>query len=86
MALSAEGQLIPGLYGVGELAGAQCVTKTKPTDEQQRGLELMWRVVKHVKSNAIVFGDAGRTLAVGGGATSRVDAVHAAASRTGAAG
>ncbi len=64
-----------------ELASAQCVTKTKPSDEQQRALELMWRVVKHVKSNAIVFGDAGRTLAVGGGATSRVDAVHAAVAK-----
>jgi phosphoribosylaminoimidazolecarboxamide formyltransferase/IMP cyclohydrolase len=35
-------------------------------------------VVKHVKSNAIVFAAEGRTLAIGGGATSRVDAVLAA--------
>ncbi|MFP6605571.1 MAG: bifunctional phosphoribosylaminoimidazolecarboxamide formyltransferase/IMP cyclohydrolase, partial [Myxococcota bacterium] len=40
-----------------------------------------WRVVKHVKSNAVVFGAEGRTLAVGGGCTSRVDAVHAAAAK-----
>ena len=92
-----EAQLdVRGVYGgllvqtpdvaADELAGAQCVTKTKPSDEQQRGLELMWRVVKHVKSNAIVFGDAGRTLAVGGGATSRVDAVHAAVAKAGRVG
>jgi phosphoribosylaminoimidazolecarboxamide formyltransferase/IMP cyclohydrolase len=35
-------------------------------------------VVKHVKSNAIVFCAADRTLGVGGGATSRVDAIHQA--------
>jgi phosphoribosylaminoimidazolecarboxamide formyltransferase/IMP cyclohydrolase len=38
-------------------------------------------VVKHVKSNAIVFAAENRTLAIGGGATSRVDAVHAAAAK-----
>jgi phosphoribosylaminoimidazolecarboxamide formyltransferase/IMP cyclohydrolase len=37
-----------------------------------------WKVVKHVKSNAIVFSGADRTLAIGGGATSRVDAIHQA--------
>ena len=46
-----------------------------------RALEFAWRVVKHVKSNAIVFADEGRTLGVGGGATSRVDAVHAASAK-----
>ena len=35
-------------------------------------------MVKHVKSNAVVFAGDGRTLAIGGGVTSRVDAVHAA--------
>ncbi len=92
-----EAQLdVRGVYGgllvqtpdlaADELATAQCVTKIKPSDEQQRALELMWRVVKHVKSNAIVFGDDGRTLAVGGGATSRVDAVHAAVAKAGRVG
>jgi len=38
-------------------------------------------VVKHVKSNAVVFAAAGRTLALGGGATSRVDAIHAACAK-----
>jgi phosphoribosylaminoimidazolecarboxamide formyltransferase/IMP cyclohydrolase len=65
----------------GELAGAKVVTKTQPTDEQRTALEFAWRVVKHVKSNAIVFGDASRTLAIGGGATSRVDAVHNAVAK-----
>ena len=57
-----------------EMANARCVTKRKPTDDELRGLEFAWRVVKHVKSNAIVFAAENRTLAVGGGATSRVDA------------
>jgi len=35
-------------------------------------------VVKHVKSNAVVFATDRGTLAIGGGNTSRVDAVHAA--------
>jgi hypothetical protein len=44
------------------------------------------KVVKHVKSNAIAFVNEHQTLALGGGATSRVDPVHAArekAARTG---
>jgi phosphoribosylaminoimidazolecarboxamide formyltransferase/IMP cyclohydrolase len=69
-----------------DLGAAEVVTKTQPTPEQLRSLEFAWRVVKHVKSNAVVFGGPGRTLAVGGGCTSRVDAVHnavAKAARTG---
>ncbi len=59
-------------------AALQVVTKRKPTESELAALAFTWRVVKHVKSNAIVFGAENRTLAVGGGATSRVDAVHAA--------
>ena len=69
-----------------DLAAAEVVTRARPTAEQLRALEFAWRVVKHVKSNAVVFGADGRTLAVGGGCTSRVDAVYAAsakAARTG---
>ena len=61
-----------------EMAHAQIVTARKPTDEERRALAFGWKIVKHVKSNAIVFARADRTLAVGGGATSRVDAVLAA--------
>ena len=60
------------------LAGAQVATARKPTEEERRALAFAWKVVKHVKSNAVVFAAADRTLALGGGATSRVDAVHAA--------
>jgi phosphoribosylaminoimidazolecarboxamide formyltransferase/IMP cyclohydrolase len=60
------------------VASAQVVTRRKPSEDEVRALDFAWRVVKHVKSNAIVFAGPDRTLAIGGGATSRVDAVHAA--------
>jgi phosphoribosylaminoimidazolecarboxamide formyltransferase/IMP cyclohydrolase len=59
-------------------AALQVVTKRKPSEQELAALSFAWRVVKHVKSNAIVFAGPDRTLAIGGGATSRVDAVHAA--------
>jgi phosphoribosylaminoimidazolecarboxamide formyltransferase/IMP cyclohydrolase len=61
-----------------DVAAAQAVTARKPGEEELRGLAFAWKVVKHVKSNAIVFAAEDRTLAIGGGNTSRVDAVHAA--------
>jgi phosphoribosylaminoimidazolecarboxamide formyltransferase/IMP cyclohydrolase len=64
-----------------DLSTCRVATQTKPTEEQLRALQFAWRVVKHVKSNAIVFAEASRTLGLGGGATSRVDAVHAAVAK-----
>lgn len=64
-----------------EVMTADVATETAPSDAQRQAMEFAWRVVKHVKSNAIVFAAADRTLAIGGGATSRVDAVHAAAAK-----
>jgi len=51
------------------------VTKCEPTPEELEALLFGWRVVKHVKSNAIVFANASRMLGIGAGQTSRVDAV-----------
>jgi phosphoribosylaminoimidazolecarboxamide formyltransferase/IMP cyclohydrolase len=64
-----------------EVLTATQATDVAPTSEQRTAMEFAWRVVKHVKSNAIVFAASDRTLAIGGGATSRVDAVHAAAAK-----
>jgi phosphoribosylaminoimidazolecarboxamide formyltransferase/IMP cyclohydrolase len=50
------------------------VTKRQPTDEELRSLIFAWRVVKHVKSNAIVYARDGQTVGVGAGQMSRVDA------------
>jgi len=61
-----------------DLAAAQVATRRKPSEEELRALAFAWRVVKHVKSNAVVFARADRTVAIGGGQTSRVDAVWVA--------
>lgn len=57
------------------------VTRRAPTAEEEAGLRFAWAVAKHVKSNAIVFGRPGQTLAVGAGQMSRVDAVRIAVLR-----
>ena len=49
------------------------VTKRPPSEEEMRAMRFAWRVVKHVKSNAIVFAKADRTLGIGAGQMSRVD-------------
>lgn len=49
-----------------------CVTETQPTDEQMTDLQFAWRIVKHVKSNAIVVVKNGRTYGVGAGQMNRV--------------
>jgi phosphoribosylaminoimidazolecarboxamide formyltransferase / IMP cyclohydrolase len=54
------------------------VTRAKPSQEQLRDLQFAWRVAKYVKSNAIVFCRDGRTLGVGAGQMSRVDAARVA--------
>ena len=57
---------------------SSCEVKTRraPTDEEWRALEFGWKVVKHVKSNAIVYARPGQTAAVGAGQMSRVDSVN----------
>jgi len=58
-----------------------CAVRTQraPTESEWTALEFAWKVVKHVKSNAIVYARAGQTLAVGAGQMSRVDSVNIAA-------
>jgi len=60
---------------------ARVVTRRRPTPEELLALAFAWRVVKHVKSNAIAFTTADRTLALGGGQTSRVEPVRNARAR-----
>jgi phosphoribosylaminoimidazolecarboxamide formyltransferase/IMP cyclohydrolase len=71
--------------GVGASAGAhfsapdlKVVTKRQPTPEEWQALRFAWRVMAHVKSNTVIFTDAFRTLAIGAGQMSRVDAVKVA--------
>jgi phosphoribosylaminoimidazolecarboxamide formyltransferase / IMP cyclohydrolase len=55
------------------------ITTTKVHDEELKtDLLFSWLVCKHVRSNAIVIAKSGRTLGIGAGQMSRVDAVHIA--------
>jgi len=56
----------------------KAVTKRQPTPEEWTALRFAWRVCAHVKSNAVIFTAADRTIAVGAGQMSRVDAVKVA--------
>ena len=54
------------------------VTRRSPTPEEWIALRFAWRVCAHVKSNAVIFTGTDRTLSVGAGQMSRVDAVKVA--------
>lgn len=54
------------------------VTNHKPTEEDLKELDFAWRVVKHVKSNAIVVAKNDQTLGVGAGQMNRVGSVKIA--------
>ena len=49
-------------------------SKRAPTKDELKAMFFGWRVVKHVKSNAIVYAGADRTLGIGAGQMSRIDA------------
>lgn len=59
----------------------KCVTERQPTEAEKRALVFAWRVVKHVKSNAIVYARDGVTVGVGAGQMSRVDSVKLGAAK-----
>lgn len=66
-------------------ADLKVVTKRQPTAEELRGMLFGWRVVKHLKSNAIVYVGSDRTLGVGAGQMSRVDSSRIAVWKAGEA-
>ncbi|MEO7158407.1 MAG: bifunctional phosphoribosylaminoimidazolecarboxamide formyltransferase/IMP cyclohydrolase, partial [Vicinamibacterales bacterium] len=59
------------------------VTKRQPTAAEWQAMRFAWRVMAHVKSNTVIFTDAVRTLAIGAGQMSRVDAVKVAVNKAG---
>jgi phosphoribosylaminoimidazolecarboxamide formyltransferase/IMP cyclohydrolase len=85
----AEGQWPPssraesGPATAGQAAHIRVVTKRQPTADEWTALRFAWRVCAHVKSNAVIFTAADRTLAVGAGQMSRVDAVKVAVMKAG---
>ncbi len=66
-----------------EVSNLTTVTEQKPSDEEMKTLLFGWKVVKHVKSNAIVLASDEQTVGVGAGQMSRVDAVEIAIKKAG---
>jgi phosphoribosylaminoimidazolecarboxamide formyltransferase/IMP cyclohydrolase len=54
------------------------ITDRDPTADELRALQLAWKVCKHTRSNTIIFADRCRTLGIGAGQMSRVDAAKIA--------
>ncbi len=67
----------PRALGLDDLE-SKVKTKRPPTRDEIEAMRFAWRVVKHVKSNAIVFATHDRTLGVGAGQMSRVDSCRIA--------
>lgn len=58
-------------------------TERQPTEDQWEAIRFLWRVVRHVKSNAIVVGAPGRLLGIGAGQMNRVQSVRLALEQAG---
>ncbi len=56
----------------------QVITDRDPTTDEMAALRIAWKVCKHTKSNTIIFADQKRTLGIGAGQMSRVDAAKIA--------
>ena len=59
------------------------VTKTVPSDNEMQAMLFGWKVLKHVKSNAILLVKDNETVGIGAGQVSRVDAVNIAMKKSG---
>jgi phosphoribosylaminoimidazolecarboxamide formyltransferase/IMP cyclohydrolase len=66
-------------------ADLKFVTKRQPTEAELKAMLFGWRVVKHLKSNAILYVGEGRTLGTGAGQMSRVDSSRIAVWKAGEA-
>jgi phosphoribosylaminoimidazolecarboxamide formyltransferase/IMP cyclohydrolase len=76
-------RLEPSAATVDKMVDTRVVTKRQPSAEEWTALRFAWRVCAHVKSNAVIFTGADRTLAIGAGQMSRVDAVKVAVMKAG---
>ncbi len=64
----------PGVMAEIEQLESKVVTERPPTHDEMRAMAFGWKVVKHLKSNAIIYAAKDRTLGIGAGQMSRVDA------------
>ncbi|MFN7648139.1 MAG: bifunctional phosphoribosylaminoimidazolecarboxamide formyltransferase/IMP cyclohydrolase [Acidobacteriota bacterium] len=71
----------PDLAGLNR-ATARVVTDRQPTEAEWAALAFGWKVVKHVKSNAIVYANDGQLLSAGAGQMSRVFSVEIGAKKS----
>ena len=69
-----------------EVVADMCVTERKPSDKELEDMNFGWRIVKHVKSNAIVVVKDGHTVGVGAGQMNRVGSAEIALKQAEAAG
>ena len=69
-----------------DVTAEMCVTERKPSSEELQDMNFGWKVVKHVKSNAIVVVKGGMTLGVGAGQMNRVGSAEIALNEAKAAG
>jgi phosphoribosylaminoimidazolecarboxamide formyltransferase / IMP cyclohydrolase len=67
-------------------AALRVVTRRAPTPAEMQAMLFAWRVAARVKSNAIVYATADRTIGIGAGQMSRVDSARLAAQKASAAG
>ncbi|HYE80929.1 MAG TPA: bifunctional phosphoribosylaminoimidazolecarboxamide formyltransferase/IMP cyclohydrolase [Clostridia bacterium] len=67
-----------------DMADIKNVTDKKPTDREMQDMLFAWKVVKHVKSNAIVVARDGMTLGIGPGQTNRIWSAEMSLERSGA--
>lgn len=71
---------------VEDVTAEMCVTKKVPSTEIMKDLEFGWKIVKHVKSNAIAVVRDGHTIGIGAGQTNRVGSARIALEEARAAG
>ena len=62
-----------------EIGAAEVATERAPSGSERQALALAWKTARLVRSNAVVMTDAQRTLGIGGGQASRIDALEVAA-------
>jgi phosphoribosylaminoimidazolecarboxamide formyltransferase/IMP cyclohydrolase len=73
------GMLLQDWDAIGEtVRECKVATERQPTEEEWKALEFSWTICKNVKSNAIVYAFADRTVGIGAGQMSRVDSARLA--------
>lgn len=78
-----DGGLLVQEHDTKGLDNIRVVTKTQPTEEQLETMKFAWKVVKHVKSNAMIVAKDEQTFGIGIGQTSRVNAAKIALDKAG---